>query len=337
MALGTKLTMKVLFFDTHGFEQSAFLNANLKHKHELHFEQNKLNSKSAKMAQGYPAVCAFANDQLDAETLKTLAEGGTQLVALRCAGYNHVDLDAARSHHMTVLRVPEYSPYAVAEHAVALLLTLNRKIHRAYNRTRENNFSLEGLIGFDLHGKKVGIIGTGKIGSVMARIMAGFGCELLLYDLNASESLAAETKGHYMDLKSILAESDIVSLHVPLVPQTRHLLNSQAFESMKKGVYIVNTGRGGLIDTTALITQLKRGHIGGACLDVYEEEEHSFFRDLSAEPLLDDTLARLLSFPNVLLTSHQGFLTREALTNIAETTLQNVSAFEHKLPLTNQV
>jgi D-lactate dehydrogenase len=258
-------------------------------------------------------------------------------VALRSAGYNHVDLRAASALGLPVVRVPEYSPYAVAEHAVALLLTLNRKIHRAYNRVREANFSLDGLVGFDLHDKVVGLVGTGRIGRVMATIVRGFGCRLLAMDPQPDPVFAQQLSLRYVSLQELYRESDIVSLHVPLTPSTRHLIDAEALQTMKRGVVLINTGRGALIDTRALIEALKSEHVGAAGLDVYEEEEKVFFRDLSDRVLQDDVLARLLTFPNVLITSHQAFLTREALANIAETTLANIATFERGDPLQNEV
>lgn len=260
-----------------------------------------------------------------------------RLIALRSAGFNHVDLDAARRLGFTIVRVPEYSPHAVAEHAAALILTLNRKTHRAYNRVREANFSLDGLVGFDLHGKTVGVVGTGRIGAVMLRIMHGFGCRLLAHDVNEDAALMQEVPVRYVALQELLDASDIISLHVPLTPGTRHLIDAAALARMKPGVILINTGRGALIDTQALVAALKRGHVGGAGLDVYEEEAGIFFNDLSDRVLQDDVLARLLTFPNTLITSHQGFLTHEALANIAETTLANVRAFERGEPLANAV
>jgi D-lactate dehydrogenase len=260
-----------------------------------------------------------------------------RLIALRSAGFNHVDLDAATRLGFAVVRVPEYSPYAVAEHAVALILTLNRKTHRAYNRVREANFSLDGLVGFDLHGKTVGVIGTGRIGAVMLRIMHGFGCRLVAHDVREDAAIAKEMPVRYVALQELLGESDIISLHVPLTPDTRHLIDAAALSRMKPGVILINTGRGALIDSQALVAALKRGHVGGAGLDVYEEEERIFFNDLSDQVLQDDVLARLLTFPNTLITSHQGFLTHEALANIAETTLASVRAFERGEPLLNAV
>jgi D-lactate dehydrogenase len=258
------------------------------------------------------------------------------LIALRSAGFNHVDLSAAARLNIPVVRVPEYSPYAVAEHAVTLVMALNRKIHRAHARVREWNFSLDGLVGFDLHGKTVGIVGTGRIGQVAARIFRGFGCEVLAYDARPDTTFAEQTGVSYCELPRMYRESHIISLHVPLTPQTRHMVDDEALALMKPGVFLINTGRGALIDSPALLKALKSGHLGAAGLDVYEEEEGVFFQDLSGQIVQDDVLARLLTFPNVLITSHQAFLTCEALGNIAQTTLQNISAFEQGGPLLNQ-
>lgn len=327
--------MKVAFFDTHPFEKDRFEVINRQAGHAISYFDNRLTSKTARLASGYPAVCCFANDKLDKETLKILKQEGVSLVALRSAGFNHVDLKVATELGLTVVRVPAYSPYSVAEHATALILSLNRHIHRAYQRVREGNFSLVGLVGFDLHRKTVGVIGTGRIGSAFIDIMLGFGCRVLAFDLHPDKALT--NKIQYVPLDTLYQEADIISLHVPLNPQTRHLIDSGAISKMKKGVMLINTGRGALIDTQALIQALKTGHIGFAGLDVYEEEEGIFFEDLSNEVLQDDHLARLLTFPNVLVTSHQGFLTEEALTNIAQTTLQNISDFESHKPLVNEV
>lgn len=329
--------MKVAFFDTHPFEKEAFERANVKHRLEIQFLETRLIESSAQLAKGFPCVCCFANDRIDAANLAILKAGGTKLLALRSAGYNHVDLEAAKKLNIKVVRVPEYSPYAIAEHVVAMIQTLNRKTHRAYNRVREGNFSLNGLVGFDLHGKTVGIIGTGRIGKVLARIMTGFGCRVLLNDIHIDPELASELKCKYTDINEILEQSDILSLHIPLTPKTHHFINSDSIKKMKKGVMLINTGRGALIDSKALIEALKTGHIGNAGLDVYEEEAGIFFEDLSGQIISDDVLARLMSFPNVLITSHQGFLTQEALDNIAQTTLQNIEEFEKNLPLTNEV
>lgn len=319
--------MKVAFFDTHKFERPVFEEENKSHRHEFVYFETKLNEKTVEIAKGFPCICVFVNDRLNRKVLETLSTNGTRYIALRSAGFNHVDLVAARELGIKVARVPEYSPYAVAEFAVSLLLTLNRKTHRAYNRVREGNFSLDGLVGYDLHQKTVGVIGTGKIGAVFCRIMRGFGCRVLAYDIKKDESLLADGF-QYTELNELLRQSDIISLHVPLSANTLHMIDQKAFELMKKGVILINTGRGALIDTKALITALKAGQVGGAGLDVYEEEEGVFFSDLSGQVLQDDILVRLMTFPNVLLTSHQAFLTQEALSAIAKTTLFNVTEME---------
>jgi len=329
--------MKLAVFDTHTYDRDALAAANGRYAHDLTFFEPRLTRQTASMATGFPAVCSFVNDRVDAETLAILQAGGTRLIALRSAGYNHVDLDEAGKRGVVVVRVPEYSPHAVAEHTVGLILALNRKIHRAYNRVREANFSLEGLVGFDLFGKTCGIVGTGKIGAVVARILRGFGCRLLAFDLTPNETLSSQCDVQYADLQALYRNSDIISLHVPLTPATRHLISAEALGQMKQGVMLINTGRGALVDSRALIDALKRGQVGAAGLDVYEEEEGIFFRNLSEQVLQDDVLARLLTFPNVLITSHQAFLTREALDNIADTTLASVSAFERGEPLMNEV
>ena len=328
--------MKIAFFDMHPFEKNIFEKEVQSFNHEITYFETRLTDKVANLAIAHECVCAFVNDRLDAETLQALGKNGVRLIALRSAGFNHVDLEAAKKFGIRVVRVPEYSPYAVAEHAVALILSLNRKIHRAYNRVREGNFSLDGLVGFDLHKKTVGIVGTGKIGAVMAKILSGFGCHILAYDLTANPELV--TAGvHYVSLQELLKKSDIISLHLPLIPSTRHLIDANALSLTKKGVMLINTGRGALIDTTALITFLKSGHVGFAGLDVYEEEEGIFFENLSGQIIQNDQLALLLMFPNVLITSHQAFLTEEALGNIAQTTLQNIEQFEKGQFLSNEV
>lgn len=329
--------MKIAVFDTHKYDRQALDTANRDHRHELVFFEPRLVRDTASLASGFDAVCSFVNDKLDAETLELLHRGGVRLVALRSAGYSHVDLAAAARLGLKVVRVPAYSPHAVAEHAVALVLTLNRKIHRAHARVREGNFSLDGLVGFDLVGKTVGIIGTGQIGAVAARIFRGFDCRVLAFDVRPDENLARDHGVRYAPLDEIYRESDILSLHVPLTPSTRHLIDAAAIAKMKRGVMIINTGRGALIDSKALIDALKTRHVGAAGLDVYEEEEGIFFQDLSNEVLTDDVLARLLTFPNVLITAHQAFLTSEALAAIADTTLANATAFERGEPLVNEV
>lgn len=282
-------------------------------------------------------VCIFVNDTADAETIGRLAAMGVKLIALRCAGFNNVDLNAAARHRIPVVRVPAYSPYAVAEYAVALMLALNRKIHRAYWRTRDGNFSLHGLLGFDMHGKTAGIVGTGQIAKVLIRILKGFGLNILAYDLYPDREFAANEGVEYVPLEQLFRQSDIISLHCPLTEQTRYMINEKAIDQMKEGMMLINTGRGQLIHTEALIEGLKKKKIGSAGLDVYEEEAAYFYEDTSDRIMGDDMLARLLSFNNVIVTSHQGFFTREALDNIAHTTLQNVRDFSDGRRLTNEV
>lgn len=297
-----------------------------------HFHEFRLSAETASSAKGSQAVCVFVNDQVDRECLKILAAQGVKLIALRCAGFNNVDLAAAKEYGLAVVRVPAYSPHAVAEHTIGLLLTLNRKIHRAYNRVRELNFSLSGLVGFDVFGKTVGIIGTGKIGRITAQIFRGFGAVVVAYDPFASQEWATANGVRYVDLDTLLTASDIISLHVPLLAETRHLINERSLSRMKQGVFIVNTSRGKLIDTAALIAALKTGHVGGVALDVYEEEEGVFFEDLSGHVLMDDALSHLLVFPNVLITAHQAFLTHEALSEIARVTTLNILSQEANEP-----
>ena len=301
--------------------------ANEAHGHDLVFLEPRLTRETAALASEFAGVCVFVNDCVDREVLGVLADGGTRLIALRCAGFNNVDLRTARSLEMTVVRVPAYSPYSVAEHTAGLILTLNRKLHRAYNRVREGNFALDGLLGFDLHGKTVGVVGTGKIGAVVARIMGGFGCRVLAYDPYPNQELEA-LEIPYLPLEELLAEADIVTLHCPLTPETRHLIDGAALRRMKRGVMVINTSRGALIDTPAAIEALKSGQVGYLGLDVYEEEANLFFEDHSQQAIQDDVFTRLLTFPNVVITGHQAFFTAEALQNIASTTLENITAFE---------
>lgn len=329
--------MNIVLFGTRSYDRESFTAASAGRGHTLTFFEPRLTSDTAQLAAGFEVVCSFVNDRLDRPALEILKRGGTRLVALRSAGYNHVDLVAADELALPVVRVPEYSPHAVAEHALALTLTLNRKTHRAHARVREGNFSLEGLVGFDLFGKTVGIVGTGRIGALTARIFRGFGCRVVAFDTFRSDALEADGTVTYVTLRELYRDADIVSLHVPLTPETHHLIDAMALSQMKPGVMIVNTSRGALIDTRALIEALKSGRVGAAGLDVYEEEEGIFFADLSDRVLQDDVLARLLTFPNVLVSAHQGFLTREALHNIAETTLDNVDAFAGGGPLRNEV
>jgi D-lactate dehydrogenase len=328
--------MKTAVFDIHKFEQPYFAELNQKFRHELTFYDLRLGENTVHLAAGFPAVCVFAHDTVDAPVLRRLREGGTRFLALRSAGFNHVDLAEAARLGIKAARVPAYSPYAVAEHAVALVLALDRKVCRAAARVRELNFSLDGLVGFDLHGKTVGVVGVGKIGSVFARIMIGFGCRVRLFDLTPHPELEA-LGAAYGSLEELLREADIISLHLPLNPGSHHLIGSEAINKMKKGVVLINTGRGALVDTKALVAGLKSGQIGAAGLDVYEEEENVFFADFSSSVLQDDVLARLMTFPNVLITAHQAFLTKEALRNIVETTLENLEEYERGGPLTNGV
>jgi len=286
-----------------------------------------LTPATTALAADATAVCAFVNDDLHAEVLARLHATGVRLIALRSAGFNHVDASKARALGLTVVRVPAYSPHAVAEHTVAMMLSLNRHIHRAHARVREGNFSLDGLLGFDMQRRTVGIVGTGRIGAVVARILTGFGCRVLAHDVEINRQCVA-LGVHYLPLDDLWAQSDIVSLHAPLTGATRHMVDASAIARMKRGVMILNTSRGALVDTAALIDGLKSGHVGHLGLDVYEEEEHLFFRDLSAQVIQDDVFARLLTFPNVLITAHQGFFTREALDAISNITLANVTAFE---------
>ncbi|OAI83931.1 2-hydroxyacid dehydrogenase [Pseudomonas putida] len=316
--------MRVLFFSSQSYDQNSFTAARAVDGLELHFQPARLNEDTAALAAGHEVICAFINDDLSAPVLERLAAAGTRLIALRSAGYNHVDLAAARRLGLSVTRVPAYSPHAIAEHAVALILALNRRLHRAYNRTREGDFSLHGLTGFDLHGKTVGVVGTGQIGLAFARIMAGFGCQLLAHDPYPNPQVEA-LGARYLPLDQLLRQSNIISLHCPLTPQTRHLINIESLSELQPGAMLINTGRGALVDTPALIEALKSGHLGYLGLDVYEEEAQIFFEDRSDQPLQDDVLARLLTFPNVIVTAHQAFLTHEALAAIAATTLDNIA------------
>ncbi len=319
--------MKIAFYDTKPYDRTFFTKAVEGCGLEIVWHDFRLAAANAASAEGCAAVCVFVNDTVDRACLEALADRGLKLVALRCAGYNNVDLDAAKEFGFTIVRVPAYSPYAVAEHAVALLLTLNRKIHRAYNRVRELNFSLGGLVGFDLHGKTVGIVGTGKIGKIAAQIFRGFGCDVIAYDPYPQTDWAAGNGVRYVEMDTLLADSDIVSLHMPLTKETFHLLDGKSISRMKHGAYLVNTSRGKLVESKAVIVALKSGQLGGVALDVYEEEEGVFFEDHSGEALQDEVLSRLLTFPNVLVTSHQAFLTEEALRAIAETTVDSISCF----------
>ena len=327
--------MKIGFFSARKYEAPFFNNSA---KDAIHFTylDTRLSVETVGLAAGHTGVCVFVNDEVNAVVLQKLYDLGVRLVALRCAGFNNVDLKAAQTLGIKVVRVPAYSPYSVAEHTIALILTLNRKTHKAYNRVREGNFTLDGLMGFDLHGKTVGLIGTGKIGECTARILLGFGCKVLAYDLTPNP--ACEAIGvQYVALNEIYAMSDIISLHCPLTPHTYHMINESSIKKMANGVMIVNTSRGGLIDTKAVIKNLKSGKVGYLAIDVYEEEGDLFFDDLSDKVIADDVFIRLSTFHNVLITGHQAFFTSNAMENIADTTVSNIRAFALGQELTNQV
>ena len=326
--------MKIAFFSTKEYDREFF--DRYVSTHEIIYFEAPLNEQTVNLAGGCKGICAFVNDKLNTAVLSALKKLGIQLVALRCAGFNNVNVESAKTNGITVVRVPAYSPYAVAEHALALILALNRKTHKAYNRVREGNFSLDRLTGFDLHGKTVGVIGTGKIGEVFCGIMQGFGCKVLAFDLMANPALAAR-QVNYLPLIDLLEQSDIISLHCPLTEQTKHIINEHSISMMKEGVMLINTSRGALIDTSDAIDGLKAGKIGYLGLDVYEQEEKLFFNDLSENIIQDDIIMRLMSFPNVLVTAHQGFFTEEALSQIAQVTLTNIDAFVAGATLENKV
>jgi len=327
------MTKKIAFFDAKPYDELSFVATNKSFGFDLKFFKPHLSDDTVALASGYDAVCVFVNDVLTPPVIDALLKGGVKIAALRCAGYNNVDLNHALNR-LPVVRVPAYSPHAVAEHAFALLLTLNRKTHRAYSRTRDFNFTLNGLMGFDLYGKTIGVVGTGKIGREAVKIARGFGMKVIAFDAQPDPSFASETGCEYVAMDRIYTESDIITLHCPLTPETVHMVNDKSIAMMKKGVVIINTGRGKLIHTKSLIHGLKSGHIGSAGLDVYEEETDYFFEDFSGSTIEDDTLARLMTFPNVLITSHQAFFTQEAMSAIAQTTLENIRLFfaENKRP-----
>ena len=317
--------MRCLVTSARPYDQQ-FLSAANNGRHELVFTETTLNAETAFIAQGYPALCPFVDDTLDAKTLEIIARLGTKLLVLRSTGFNHVDIPAAEKQGITVMRVRDYSPCAVAEYAVGLMLALNRHLHKAYNRVRDGNFLLDGLLGFDMHGKTVGIVGTGKIGVALARILHGMGCHLLAYDITPNPD-CQELGVAYVSLEELLTKSRIVSLHLPLLPETRHLMNAERFALMPDGAVLINTSRGSLIDTTALIAALKSRHLGAVGLDVYEEEAELYFKDHYDDIICDDSFERLLTFPNVIVTGHQVFFTREALKTIADTTIQNLDDY----------
>ena len=314
--------LKIAFFDAKEYDKQSFIDANTDNEFEITYLETRLTEDTCKLAEGYDVVCVFVNDDVNRAVIDKLYEAGIKLIALRCAGYNNVDIEAAYGK-IHIVRVPAYSPYAVAEHAMALLLTSIRRIHKAYIRTKDFNFSLNGLTGFDLHGKTVGVIGTGKIGRVFVDICRGFGMKVIAYDKYPASDAGIE----YVELDELWEKSDIISFHCPLTDENRHMVNADSISKMKKGVVLINTSRGALIDADALVDGIKARRIGAACLDVYEEESNVFFHDYSNHIVNDDTLARLISMPNVIVTSHQAFLTNEALANIADTSLENVREF----------
>lgn len=323
---------RICFYDTKPYDKNFFDLYKEEYGFEIDYFETKLNSSTAVLAKGYEAVVAFVNDNIDAKTIDVLYENGVRIIAMRCAGYNNIDFKAA-FNKIHVVRVPAYSPYAVAEHAMALLLTLNRKIHRAYNRTREYNFSLNGLTGFDLHGKTMGVVGTGKISQVFMNICKGFGLDIIAYDpfpIPGSEI-------HYVSFAELCEKSDIISLHCPLTKDTHYLINKESMDKMKDGVIIINTSRGALINSEDLLNAIKEEKVGAAGLDVYEEESEFFYEDLSYSVIRDDILSALISMPNVIVTSHQAFLTKEALNNIAAVSLQNLSDYFEDKPLVNEI
>jgi D-lactate dehydrogenase len=323
--------VKVAIFSAKRYDREFLSVANAS-RHQLSFFEPHLNEETVGLATGFDAVCVFVNDQANASVIAKLRSSGVRLIALRCAGYNNVDLAAAKKHGVTVVRVPAYSPYSVAEHAIALMLALNRKVHRAYNRVREGNFALDGLLGFDMHGKTVGLVGTGQIGTVVAQILTGLGCPIVAFD-PFPNATCRSIGVRYVELNELFALSDIISLHCPLAPENKYIIRDDSIAKMKNGVMLINTSRGALLDTVAIIEGLKSGKIGYLGLDVYEEEEEIFFEDRSGLILSDDVFARLLTFPNVIITGHQAFFTQEALLNIAATTIENITKFENNQPL----
>lgn len=331
--------MQIAVFSTKPYDQESLDRTNTELNSQLNFQyfDTRLTPQTAFLAKGCQAVCVFVNDQVDKETLEILASEGVQLVALRCTGFNNVDLIAAKQLGIKVTRVTYYSPYAVGEFAVGLMLMLNRKLYRAYNRVRDDNFALDGLLGFDFHGKTVGIVGTGKIGTIVAEIMTGFGCRLLGYDKYENDNFKNVKNSNYVTLPELLRNSDIISLHCPLFPETKYLINPNTINQMKPGTMLINTSRGGLIDTKAVIEGIKAGQIGSLGIDVYEQEDELFFEDLSGKIIQDDVFQLLQSFPNVVITSHQAFFTREALSDISNATIKNIMDFATGKPLVNEV
>ncbi|WP_423999864.1 2-hydroxyacid dehydrogenase [Maribacter sp. IgM3_T14_3] len=328
--------MKIAVFSTKSYDQEYFEKYNDTHQYTFSFYETALNSDTAKLTTCSDVVCVFVNDVVDKATIEVLTANGVKLIALRCAGYNNVDLEAAKIHNIKVVRVPAYSPEAVAEHALALILTLNRKTHKAYNRVREGNFSLKNLIGFNLHKKTVGVIGTGQIGVTFCKIIKGFGCNIIAYDIAENQELL-ELGVKYVSLEDVFKQSDILSLHCPLNKHTKHIVNNTSIATMKEGAMIINTSRGALINTADTIEGLITKKIGYLGIDVYEQEENLFFEDLSEHIIQDEQILRLLSFPNVLITSHQAYFTKEAMDQITITTLENIKAFKNNTELINEV
>lgn len=328
--------MKIAVFNTKSYDQEYFENYSIDSRYTFSFFETALNKNTASLTNGFDAVCIFVNDSVDKNTIEILSKNGIRLIALRCAGFNNVDIEAAKSNNIKVVRVPAYSPEAVAEHAVALILTLNRKTHKAYNRVREGNFSLKNLIGFNLYGKTVGVIGTGQIGATFCRIIKGFGCKIIAFDVSKSDELVQQGV-EYLSLDEVFQQCDILSLHCPLNASTKHIVNEKSIALMKDGVMIINTSRGALINTADVITGLTSKKIGYLGIDVYEQEEKLFFEDLSESIIEDDLILKLISFPNVLITSHQAYFTKEAMDEITTTTLQNIEAFDKNLELKNEV
>lgn len=328
--------MKVTFFSTQPYDRVFFDKHNSEATLSIEYLDPLLNEQTVLLVHDSQAICVFVNDKATRSVIEKLAKAGVKIIALRCAGFNNVDLVAAKENGIKVVRVPAYSPHAVAEHAVAMILTLNRKLHKAYNRVREQNFSLTGLMGFDLYGKTIGVIGTGNIGRVFANIMLGFGCKVIAYDVVQDSSLS-KAGVTYVELDEVFSQSDILSLHCPLNDKTRYLIDTKGLSVMRRGAMLINTSRGGLINTTSVIRALKSGQLGALGIDVYEQEESLFFRDLSGQILEDDIIGRLVSFHNVLITAHQGFFTQEALDQIASTTLDSLKAFSSGIPLINEI
>ena len=324
--------IRIAFFDSKDYDQNSFMESNKEDEFEITYYETRLSEDTCKLAEGHDVVCVFVNDDVNSKVIDALHKMGVKLIALRCAGYNNVDIEYAYGK-IHVVRVPAYSPYAVAEHAMALLLTSVRRIHKAYIRTKDFNFSLNGMTGFDLHGKTVGVVGTGKIGRIFIDICRGFGMNIIAYD----KFPAADTGIEYVSLDELWEKSDIISLHCPLTDESKHMINAESMMKMKKGVVIINTSRGALIDSEALVEGIKARQIGAACLDVYEEESNVFFHDYSNHIVNDDSLARLISMPNVIVTSHQAFLTNEALKNIADTTLENIKEFFERDTCSNEI